>query len=349
MNNLIGRNEPNQLDHTYGSDVVNENTEDVASEKQNTESKNYSDPTRNILENNIDKNYSELQEVSSLPKKENDLKKEAKSCLWSTIRYIDELNDSTENIEEICTKIIKATKNLLPKSKQMTCTISRIVDSKALIEKCKSPEMLCSNMTDKKHSNLEIKSTVRKINISNNTGLQENNKWALATDSKHEFSSDLVRHSPDKRTNPRKTNEKQTLGSQTPRFKVLKSALNENVWDFSWWLLACTKPEESLLILSEEFNSDERDKLLEKFLLAKTVWACGKCQNLSVDSMLSGYIECSVCCEWFHRTCCSSDTLNETFEDQFSCDKCIKFSNDQMSHNNVFTDVVSYIVTDVQY
>jgi hypothetical protein len=209
--------------------------------------------------------------------------------------------------------------------------------------------MLCSDTTDTKNSDLEIKSTVRNLNISNKTGLKEKIKCPSGTDSKHEISSNSVKHLPDERTNPRKTNEKQTLGSQKPRFKVLKSALNENVWDFSWWLLACSKPEESLLILSEEFNTDERDKLLEKFLLAKTVWACGKCQNLSVDSMLSGYIECSVCCEWFHRTCCSSDTLNETSEDQFTCDKCIKFGNEPMSHNNVFTDVVSYIVTDVPY
>ena len=275
-----------------------------------------------------------------------DLKNEAKSCLWSTIRYIDGLNDSSENIEEICTKIIKATKNLLPKSKQMKCTISRIVDSKELIEKCKSTEIICSDSTKNKHSDLGIKSTPRKINIPDQTGLKEKKECPSTTDTKNEISSESVLG---ERTNARKFNEKQTLGSQTPRFKVLKSALNENVWDFSWWLLACTKPEESLLILSEKFNSEERDKLLEKFLLAKTVWACGKCQNLSIDSMLSGYIECSVCCEWFHRTCCSNDTLNETFEDQFTCDKCNKFGNEQMSHNNVFTDVVSYIVTDVQY
>jgi hypothetical protein len=94
---------------------------------------------------------------------------------------------------------------------------------------------------------------------------------------------------------------------------------------------------------------EERDKLLEKFLLAKMVWGCGICQNLSIDSMLSGYIECSVCCAWFHRTCCNSDLLNDTFEDQFTCDKCTKFRNDQIPHDNVFTDVVSYIVTDVAY
>ena len=89
---------------------------------------------------------------------------------------------------------------------------------------------------------------------------------------------------------------------------------------------------------------------MEKFLLAKTVWACGKCPNLSIDSVLSGYIECSVCCEWFHRACCSPEVLKETvFEDQFICDKCNKFSNEQLTQNNVFTDVVSYIVTDVQY
>merc|ERR1712150_116665 len=82
----------------------------------------------------------------------------------------------------------------------------------------------------------------------------------------HKISQTTIKKSHDLRKES--NHEKQILGARQPRFKALRAAINADVWDFSWWILACSKPEDSLLILSKVFNSEERDKLLEKFRLA---------------------------------------------------------------------------------
>ena len=350
MNDLIDRNEPTQLDHTYGSEAAIPFTlKSVVTEKEGISCLNDSDQINKKLESYL-KGSQVTEQGPLLSDKEISLKEEAKSCLWSMIRYIDGFNDSSDNVTAICNKVIKTTKDLLPKNKQMTCRINQIVDTKELVEKCSNSKPLnrttdlhkdCTSKITTVHKNADIRQPKMASINQNNTATNQD---------KSRIGSNLISASMEKNISSKENHERQILGAHKPRFKVLKYALDKDVWDFSWWILACSKPEDSLLILSQAFNSDERDKLLEKFLLAKTIWGCGKCQNdMSIDSLLSGYIECYVCCEWFHRTCCNYETLNEGFEDQFSCDKCTKFSNEQLSQTSVFTDVVSYIVTDVQY
>ena len=112
--------------------------------------------------------------------------------------------------------------------------------------------------------------------------------------------------------------------------------MHTDVNSFSWCMLVCGHLEKSLDILTDEFNFDEREILLEKFVMAKILWMCKKCsdrveggdggttaasnpvktstsissvsnksnnQNV-VELMLSGYIECRLCRHWFHRLCC---------------------------------------------
>ena len=303
-----------------------------------------------LLKQEIPKDDPSLSDTEVDPSCETKLIQEAKSCLWSAIRYIDEIEKSQTNIKEICKKLIKTTKEILPKNKQMICKITKINEPIEETRKFDNSKMGNNATTQSELSCKALTECNKKLYTTHKRKMQDADQTTLSNKGVNgglEF--DLYGNNENKGSMKTK-NEKQIIGLNKPRMRVLKSALNENVWDFSWLILACSKPEDSLLILSEGFNSDERDKLLEKFLLAKTVWACGKCPNLSIDSMLSGYIECSVCCEWFHRACCSPEVLKETvFEDQFICDKCNKFSNEQLTQNNVFTDVVSYIVTDVQY
>lgn len=341
MNDLIRKDNVRvQLDHTYG-------TSDVASQLDITNDAQIEKKAVLVNSDLISSNNCASDDNEFLSCEKNKLIAEAKSCLWSAIRYIDSIEDSSENVVEICKKLIKTTKEILPKNKQLTCKISRIEQPFDEMKKWTTSKHLGS-ATHQSENVIEI--SKKKTNASHMIEVPDVNQISLSTkENNDDPADDLVESNEDKKLKVIQ-NEKQIIGSHRPRHKVLKSALNESVWDFSWWLLACSKPEESLLILSQVFNSDERDKLLEKFLQAKTVWACGKCQNLSIDSMLSGYIECTVCFQWFHRTCCNPEVMKEMmFEDQFTCDKCCKFSNEQLSQNNVFNDVVSYIVTDVQY
>ena len=353
MNNLMGKKCPQFDDKRNGDGSVAIDTENakVVKGKENILDDCDENLTNNTAPEEQTNDISEHAEV--LPSNIHaNLKEDAKSCLWSLIRYIDELSPS-ENLQDICNKVIKTSNNLLPKNKQMSCKISRVDGSMDMFEKLKVCEDLNGSVGSE--GNLELKAINKgsdknksnqkttTVNIVKNNALLGATTLHKTTDSKineRAVSSDIF--------NEIKSN-RQLLGLNKPRFTALKHALNADVWDFSWWLLACSKPEDSLLILSQAFNSDERDKILEKFLLAKTVWCCGKCQNSSVDSIFFGYIECSVCCEWFHRTCCDSEILSEALEDQFTCDKCSTVSSRQLTHNNVFTDVVSYIVTDVQY
>ena len=345
MNDLISKSNESedQLEHNHASDAS------TTAFKQDLHAKN-GDISDNNDEHVEDKPIEPGLEASMKDTLESDpnfkLKEDAKSCLWSMIRYIDGLDDkaSVNNIKDICSKIMKTTKDILPKNMKMECKISRIPESKELIDKISN----LKKSSDDKECNFDSKptETAAEFFIQKESERYDRNAKTGIKDG-HKISQTTIKKSHDLRKES--NHEKQILGAHQPRFKALRAVINADVWDFSWWILACSKPEDSLLILSKVFNSEERDKLLEKFLLAKTVWGCGICQNLSIDSMLSGYIECSVCCAWFHRTCCNSDLLNDTFEDQFTCDKCTKFRNDQIPHDNVFTDVVSYIVTDVAY
>ena len=112
---------------------------------------------------------------------------------------------------------------------------------------------------------------------------------------------------------------------------IYREALNSDVNNFSWCMLVCGHMEKSLDILTNEFNFDEREIILEKFVMAKTLWACRKCvTNEHTDSaagpniielVLSGYIECRLCRHWFHRMCCAESIPN--FDDaSFVCESC---------------------------
>ena len=121
-----------------------------------------------------------------------------------------------------------------------------------------------------------------------------------------------------------------------------RKALNSDVNDFAWCMLVCGHLEKSLDILTNEFNFDEREQILEKFVMAKTLWSCKKClgndykeassvttQNV-VELVLSGYIECRLCRHWFHRMCAqalNSDqqlSSSDANDMNYVCEHCQK-------------------------
>ena len=118
-------------------------------------------------------------------------------------------------------------------------------------------------------------------------------------------------------------------------------------------MLVCGHLEKSLDILTHEFNFDEREILLEKFVMAKTLWSCKAClsneyregnsnvatnNNNVVELVLSGYIECRLCRHWFHRICCSDQLSNLKNDMNFVCENCTKLFVIQVQPNT-FSEV----------
>ena len=130
---------------------------------------------------------------------------------------------------------------------------------------------------------------------------------------------------------------------------IYREALHSDVNNFTWCMLVCGHLEKSLDILTHEFNFDEREAILEKFVMAKTLWSCRTCiQNESssstttasniVEMVLSGYIECRLCRHWFHRLCCSEqlNNMEDASNDlNFVCENCTKLFVIQVQTENL--------------
>ena len=128
-----------------------------------------------------------------------------------------------------------------------------------------------------------------------------------------------------------KRHKHQILGVNVPRRNLLRAALNAKVSDFSWCALVCGHQENNLEMMANlaDFDIDERETILSKFILAKSLWTCKKCQSFdSIERMLSGYIACNLCQHWFHRVCCSDnngrveDSFNFRGVGEFVCESC---------------------------
>ena len=122
----------------------------------------------------------------------------------------------------------------------------------------------------------------------------------------------------------------QIIGAEVPRKNLLRVALNSSVSDFSWCALVCGHQEKSLEMLAnlEDFDINEREIILEKFILAKSLWTCKKCKTFSsMEAMLSGFAICKLCQHWFHRNCCENGGDGQSqlghLTDEFVCEECV--------------------------
>ena len=204
---------------------------------------------------------------------------------------------------------------------------------------CSFPEN-CLKRPIGKHLRNATTTTTTSADVANNS----NNK-SIGTESKHRSvanESELSLQTKDDTkvkdaseqkevTIHQQAHSHQLIGENSPRYNLLRVALNAPVSDFSWCALICGHYEKSLEMLAnlEDFDIDEREIILEKFILAKSLWMCKKCKSFdSMDSMLSGYVVCKLCQHWFHRVCC--DTSREDGQGQldhaineFVCENCV--------------------------
>ena len=122
----------------------------------------------------------------------------------------------------------------------------------------------------------------------------------------------------------------QIIGPDVPRKNLLRVALKSSVNDFSWCALICGHQEKNLEMLAnlEDFDINEREIILEKFILAKSLWTCKKCKSFnSIESMLAGFVICKLCQHWFHRACCdggeNGKSQLEHLSNEFVCESCV--------------------------
>ena len=127
MNDLIGKNEQTEVDQS----VVTNKPNDV--EKKQTTKSHCNDQPIDTTKTLIEEKVQTQDSLTSCAKVS--MKEEAKSYLWSLIRYVDELPDSSETIQDVCNKIVKTGKTILTKDRQMTCRIGRVINSKDVIKK----------------------------------------------------------------------------------------------------------------------------------------------------------------------------------------------------------------------
>ena len=131
--------------------------------------------------------------------------------------------------------------------------------------------------------------------------------------------------------NPATSHPQQLIGVDMPRRNLLRVALNADVSDISWCTLLSGNLQKNLemFLNLEEFDINQREIILKKFVQAKSLWECSKCKDFSsLESMLSGFIICKICQHWFHRKCCSLatgeiPTSTTNTKDDFICERCV--------------------------
>lgn len=89
----------------------------------------------------------------------------------------------------------------------------------------------------------------------------------------------------------RKRGKKQTTEIET-NSKPLLQELVEDIAD-DCWLYLLTIPMSQFSDALKYFNQEERDVLLEKHEEAQTAWSCTICEQISLEGIKTGYINCS--------------------------------------------------------
>ena len=128
-----------------------------------------------------------------------------------------------------------------------------------------------------------------------------------------------------KRKHMNTNSQRKVIGRNTVRYNLLKEAVHKEVHEHCW-IIILSQIEMNILALSN-FTETEREELLQKMVDAKSMWACARCDSYQTALILGGYVECHVCCSWYHIMCCRN-LINEHGaelefdEDYYVCDDC---------------------------
>ena len=111
------------------------------------------------------------------------------------------------------------------------------------------------------------------------------------------------------------------LGRNTPKLNLLKQTLSAEISEFCWCVLISEDVSNILEIIAKEMTVEDREEILGKMIIARSIWACKKCDSYSIDSILGGYLECTFCTHWFHAKCV--DPTESVQGGLFVCESCV--------------------------
>ena len=110
-------------------------------------------------------------------------------------------------------------------------------------------------------------------------------------------------------------------GSHATSVKLLKDGVKSAPSDFSWCVLACEDVDSVLDLVAGHLTPEDSDVALSKLITAKSVWACRSCHAYDMESVLSGYTECSFCAHWYHNRC--AEKMGVSAVTPFVCALCL--------------------------
>ena len=126
---------------------------------------------------------------------------------------------------------------------------------------------------------------------------------------------------------PKSSSSSTALGANSTKRNLLREALQSDVSQFCWCVLIAEEVTDILDAIAVHMTVEEREEILAKMILARSVWTCKKCSAFSLEAILAGYKECSFCTHWYHAKCLteSDDVVGEDVDDEatFVCETCV--------------------------
>ena len=326
--------EKSDHNYTHGQGTGNENSDptDIANSQDDQDKINSVRPCQVKLQKLEDIDLNKALSTPFLKKldphvEENELLEEAINKLTSAVRYLRGLKEKQgepkanpsgdingprksgrkrkrPHLKNVCLDVIEFIESNFPGNSNQTNLLST-----------KKEE---TKQSDTKHN---VTSEIKNVEYRNDK-LEK---------SLREEITDSLNDSKNLTSKNKKSFSHQIIGMDIPRQNLLKVALHAKVNDISWCTLACGNYDKNLEMLAnlDEFDIDERETILEKFILAKSLWRCRKCKDSnSIESMLSGFIICKLCQHWFHRSCSIGKEPNqiqnsEQVIDDYVCERCM--------------------------
>ena len=137
---------------------------------------------------------------------------------------------------------------------------------------------------------------------------------------------DLTEKMTDKLIQKRNTSKKCLIGPNAGRHALIKEAMDgASPTNFAWCMLACGDLETTLASVSSlSLSLGDKQSFLDHLTTARSIWHCNLCHKYEVEPILSGFIECTICCNWYHRSCVDPFRVEKSDANEagFVCEKC---------------------------
>jgi hypothetical protein len=101
--------------------------------------------------------------------------------------------------------------------------------------------------------------------------------------------------------------------------KYVDKEVNE---EYGWAYLACYDSKD-IMEGADKLEGHKKEMAKEKYELAKEVWSCNGCSELTIEKVNSHFVKCDHCDFWYHGLCCDIDINQEDIESViWDCLRC---------------------------